>query len=318
MGLRSWGRLVALIGAALIVAGCGQTGSAEAVPQGATAQPKVHRAASGALLYVAFDETVYVFKYPTLKQVETFKPPSWLGFNGASNPNDGDMCFDNYSTVYLFAHGATKPYASVGAPSETESFDCALDPVTKNLAVTYSKSGAGNTWVDVYSNPSGSPTKYSSSAMNYIEYAAYDADGDLFVDGQAVAGYGLLELPKGGSAFITLSTGSFAPSGPLAWDGQYMTITEGRNIYRFQTSGSSITIVGETATKDSPGFTHFAIQGDQAVGKANEQGSGEKNSRWFGVWHYPQGGRPFTSVQLIRKNKKDIIGTILVSVAPSH
>jgi hypothetical protein len=314
--MKQIGRYTLVIIAALAVAGCGGAGTA--VPQGAMTQSRAHKASSssGDLLYVTYGHEVYVLTFPTLKKVETFTPPTWLGFNGASNPNDGDMCFDNDKSVYLFAHGGTKPYAAIGTPTEGESnFDCAWDPTTNGLAITVDSFTKG-TWVNVYTNPSGYPTTYSSPSLNFMEYAAYDGDGNLFVNGQGPSGGALVELPKGGNKLVTLSTGTLSPYGPLAWDGNYMTLPQRRDIYRFETSGSSLTIVGKTVMKDTTVPMQITIAGDLIVGDAiNQSGNGHVNGRWLGLWNYPKGGKPYTAIRFVRK--KEGIGTVLVSVAPS-
>ena len=77
--MKQIGRYTLVIIAGLAVAGCGGAGAT--VPQGAITQSRAHQASgsSGDLLYVTYGHEVYVLTFPTLKKVETFTPPTWLG-----------------------------------------------------------------------------------------------------------------------------------------------------------------------------------------------------------------------------------------------
>jgi len=299
-----------------MLAGCGgQIGSTGAVPQAAS-QARAHRAKSDDLLYLSLGSKMYVFKYPSLDKVTIFKAPTWVGFHGASNPSNGDMCFDNYFTVYLYKHGQTAPYASLVPPSDNGSFDCALDPGTNSIAMTITTQDEKQL-IEVYSSPSSNPTSYSISQLRYLEYAGYDGAGNLFVDGETGSGYGLAELPKGGNEFVMLSTGSVVPDGALAWDGQHMTMATFQDIYQFEVSGSSISVIGKTVLKGaSVGLPRLAIEGDRLIGAARNRSSHEKHTKWLGIWSYPEGGKPLATMPLVSRHNP--IGTVLISVAPSH
>lgn len=55
--------------------------------------------------------------------------------------------------------------------------------------------------------------------MTYISSVAYDNAGNLFVDGLYGNGYfRMAELPKGSSAFTTLSLNARVFAGAIQWD----------------------------------------------------------------------------------------------------
>src|ERR1700688_3707244 len=112
-----------------VLAGCGgsQTSAqASIVPQGAMAQRRAHGSSgsSGDLLYVVLYKYLSIYTYPKLKKLKTLNTGTWLGLRGDSNPNNGDMCFDNYAQVFVFKHGATQPYVTIPQPPSAETFDC--------------------------------------------------------------------------------------------------------------------------------------------------------------------------------------------------
>lgn len=306
--------------AVFVLAGCGGTGTA--VPLGAMTQSQAHQASgsSGDLLYVVLGHYLSIYSYPHVKRLKIIDTGTWLGIWGASNPNTGDMCFDNYGQVILYAHGATQPYLTIAQPPSAETFDCAFDPTTNNLAITYN-GGSDNSWVSVYSSPyDGSPTEYSDPGMTYIQWAAYDATGDLFVDGENASGGEILvdELPKGSSSFIELKPNQeLAPIGPLQWDGRYLTMTVQNVIYRFTVSGSGLKVIGKTAYDHLPESDTFTILGSTAFGRGLHDG--RSGGRHLGFWRYPNGRKPFNLIRIFRspEDKEYYVDAATVSVAPS-
>ena len=177
-------------------------------------------------------------------------------------------------------------------PSGAESFDCAFDATTNNLAITYNEHN-GPYYVAIYSSPyNGQPSIYSDLNMRYVKYAAYDAAGDLFVDGQdeRYCECRIFELPKNSSKLIELQRNSQLTAGPLQWDGQHMTMVVQSVIYRFSVSGRSVTVVGKTAYERAATSDFFTIQGNTAIGRAMHRGNSGK--RFLGFWHYPHGRKP--------------------------
>ena len=95
------------------------------------------------------------------------------------------------------------------------------------------------------------------------------------------SGYELAELPKGENTFTMLSMGSLVPDGALAWDGQHMTMATFKDIYQFEVSGSSISVVGKTTLNGaSVGLPRLAIEGDRLIGAARNRSSHSRQCRW--------------------------------------
>ena len=166
-------RLLAILPVLALLAACAQN-AATTLPQ-SPAQSRLDRASgsSGDLLYVPLGFHLSIYRYPDLKRIKVVNTsPVVLGLWTDSDKNTGDMCFDNYSEVFVFKHGATQPYVTIPEPPSAESIDCALDSATNNLAITYSVGGgSNNNWVSVYRSPyDGSPTTYSDPGMGYMQF----------------------------------------------------------------------------------------------------------------------------------------------------
>lgn len=315
--------LLGLLAAAVMLPGCGGSQNS-ALPQAVEAQSRVHGASdsSGDLLYAAAGFHLSIYSFPDLKRLKIVNTwPNALGLWTASDISTGDMCFDNYSQVYVYQHGATQPYVTIPEPSSGESFDCAFDSSTNDLAITYNEDN-GPYYVSIYKSPyDGGPSNYTDSNLRYIKYAAYDADGDLFVDGQDENGCEcrLFELPKGASNFIELQRNYQLTAGPLQWDGQYMTMAVQSVLYRFTVSGSSVTVVGKTAYQKVTSGDAFAIRGNTAMGWVLHKGVAGK-FRHIGFWRYPKGTKPFRIIKVFTR-AKDLdwgAGIPVISVAPSR
>ena len=314
--------------AATVLAACGGSqppiGAPGAMPHGTMTQNRVHQLSgySGDLLYAPVGYHLSIYSYPDLKRLEIINTfPNPLGLWADSDPNSGDMCFDNFGDVYVFKHGATQPYATISQRSG-ETQDCAFDPVTDDLAITYWDDNPSlHSWVSIYKPPyDGTPTEYSDAGMPFMLYDAYDASGDLFVDGQDTLGCECLydELPKGSKTFIEFEDSQLG-AGSLRWDGQYMTVTWPNVIYRFTVSGSMLTVVGKTAYEDVTRDDGFNMHGNTAMGWALHKGLQGKG-RHIGFWHYPNGDEPFKVIKVFSR-PKDLdwaAGIPVVSVDPSR
>jgi len=317
--------LTALFVVALLT-GCDGQSARPSLPQSVTERRA--RGASGSngdLLYVPLGFHLSIYSYPDLKRIRVVDLwPLALGLWTSSDPKTGDVCFDNYAEVLIFKHGATSPYVTIAQPPSAETIDCALDPATNDLAITYSVAGSNDNWVAVYKSPyNGSPKAYSDPGMAYMQFAGYDADGDLFIDGESSpSGCECLvdELAKGSGKLIELQKNeALAPVGPLSWDGQYMTMTVENVIDRFTVSGSTVTVVGKTSYNDVTSGDSFAFQGSTAIGRVLYKGA-DRKLRHIGFWQYPNGQNPFKIIDVFR-TKKDLdwaVGIPAISVAPSE
>jgi hypothetical protein len=317
---------LALCAALAVLAGCSALGSpsvprdAQAFGAAASGGRARHAKSDGELLYATIGNNTYVYGYPSMKPVQTLKT-GWLGFKGGSDSNNGNMCFDTYGPVYVYAHGGKQPIAKIDPFSNADTFDCAFDPTTHDLAITI-MNGEQKPQVVVYSSLSGNPATYADPNMADYYYVGYDDNGNLFVDGIAGSGHWLLdELPKGASSFVELTVDGGPPGyDTLRWDGTYMTVRCLKVIYQFTVSGSTATIVGTTSLKGDSNYSEDTIAGDALLadhpGKYN--GSSPHDARLLGLWHYPKGGNAYDVVKIPRPSKKDSLGTVLLSVAPSE
>ena len=182
--------------------------------------------------------------------------------------------------VLEFAHGGTTPIATINISAGVPA-SCAVDNGTGNLAVTM----INNDNVVVYARGSGSGTTYAAPFQPF--FSGYDSKGNLFVDGSGQTP--LAELAKGGSAFIPISTDqTIVFSGGVQWDGHYLAVgdQETSDVYRFNVSGSSATLVGTTPLNGG-NAGGFWIQKHRLVTSQ----SGDVD-----LWKYPAGGSPVKQI----------------------
>jgi hypothetical protein len=329
MELSRMRRLAALTTAVIFVfAGCGGAGTT--VPLGAMTQSRAHQASASRmllkakgedLLYVVTNNETDIVTYPGLKKVGHLGRPVAFYGTATSNPNNGDVLFDSGVPVE-FSHlgafiGAFEP------PTGYYSSDAAFDPTTNNIAVTVAEDGERSKGgaVYVYTSLSGTPTKYVLSVLA-PSFLGYDGQGNLFVDGADISDgeWTLMELPKGGSTFTTITLNqAFKSMSGIQWDGQYITLTDRTTIYRLQISGSTGAVVGGTSLKgafsDLGNFHNFWIQGSTVIGPASVPG--QQNSKYLGFWDYPQGGKPIRLLKTLTTHRRSSIVDATVSVAPS-
>ncbi|MGC1379753.1 MAG: hypothetical protein WA814_01875 [Candidatus Baltobacteraceae bacterium] len=292
--------------AAGILAGCGGVSQSQLAPRAPMAQPERERswmlpgAASTALLYVALYERneVTVYSYPGLKLEGRL--------TGLQLPQD--LCTDKKGDVFVvnsypsgvveYQHGGTKPIATLD-DSGQYAVSCGVDPVTGDLAVTNFHtyfSGPGS--VAIYARAKGEPTLYSDSKMPYVFFCGYDANGNLYVDGQQRSGSGsfqLAEIAKGQKSFVNikLQGSSILFPGAVRWDGTYVDV--GDQQYQvvgthwdsaiFRTTGSGGEIAGVVPLTGSNDVVGFTIGGTTLVGA--DDGLGH-----VALYKYPAGGKP--------------------------
>lgn len=252
------------------------------------------------LLYVSDYETnnVYAYSFPRGKLrgvlagiLKNFVLPTGLCSDNAGNVFVPDSA---NSTVLEFAHGSTKLVKTLIDSNELP-YSCAVDDTTGNLAVVDLESASGAGGVSIYSRARGLPKTYDYGFIYKWYFAAYDDEGNLFVD----ASYDLpseplafVELPKGQKGFETVTLDqTFGAPGGVAWDGSYLAVGDAKSsiIYRFVIAGSSGTQVGATRLRRAREVAQFAIVGKTVVG-ANFHGHS------VAFWKYPAGGVPAKSL----------------------
>ena len=147
-------------------------------------------ALAGNLLYVSDTNRneVDVYSYPAAQLKGKL--------TGFSNPHG--MCVDAAGDVYMtsggsseifeYAHGGTKPIATLQDPGYFPKA-CSVDPTTGNLAVMNFQQTAASGNVVIYTHAKGKPKAYEAPNMFFYYFTEYDANGNLFIDGDAMDGH---------------------------------------------------------------------------------------------------------------------------------
>jgi hypothetical protein len=188
--------------------------------------------------------------------------------------NSGDDEIDEY------AYGGTSPIATL-SESAGEAAGCSLNS-KGDLAVSILGSGD----IVIFTGHTGSGTTVADG-LDSTYFIAYDAKGDLFVDGITEQDtYGMSEMAAGSSSFSTVSlpnTPEFP--GGLQWDGKYITFNdqEAHEIYQYTVSGDVATLEG---TVDLNG-TSDCVQTWIAKKLVYCPDAGNENAT---VFKYPAGG----------------------------
>jgi hypothetical protein len=195
--------------------------------------------------------------------------------------------------AYEYVHGGTKPIAQIHVPyTRGFALGCAVDPTTGNLAVLVAN-GNGRGFVEVWAGARSS--KPASFDVPFFPNAcAYDANGNLFVDGSVgstqIFSFG--ELLKGTSRVETvkLDRRPYNFPGGIAWDGTYVDLGDNDGagygkIYRIAVSsyeGHVVAIVHFARLNYAP---MFAVRGGWLVGTSGGY------AHEVSLWHFPAGGQ---------------------------
>jgi hypothetical protein len=127
---------------------------------------------------------------------------------------------------------------SVGMPSS-----CAMNTGGDLAVGILTGSAAGD--VVIYKHASGSGTAMTTPLTGGEYFDGYDNHGNLFADGFKGSAFELVELPKGGTKFQTITTSnSIGFPGSVQWDGTYLTVLDqtANNIYQYTVSGTKATL----------------------------------------------------------------------------
>ncbi len=291
MTLRSPSMALALF-VALLSACSGTSSTLTGAPPNVTFARHAHSwmapGASGRnLLYVADPGIGAVVVYTYL--------PGPIGFvgllSGASSP-EGE-CVDaaqnlwvtgSYDVLFEYPHGATSPSAILSDPLGATS--CSVDPMTGNLATV---NGSVSDEIAIFKHAQGPPKVIADAAFHQVNACAYDASGNLFVDGLSNSEtFTFAELVKGARHFrpIVLNQ-TFSEPGDVRWDGKYVVVDDPRGavLYRFSISGGTGTEVGSTPINGAGYLYHFFVEGDRAIAPfQDDQGS------FVNLYKYPAGG----------------------------
>jgi hypothetical protein len=252
------------------------------------------------LLYVSDYETndVYAYSYPQGKLrgvlagiLENFVLPTGLCSDGAGNvyvPDSED------STVLEYAHGSTKVAKRLIDANELP-YSCAVDRTTGNLVVVNLESASGAGGVSIYARARGLPKTYRYGFLYKWDFAAYDDEGNLFVDAsydlpsEALA---LVEMRKGKKFLETITLDqAFGAPGGVAWDGTHLAVGDAKSsiIYRFSIAGNYGTEVGAMQLRRARGVAQFVIDKESIA-------AADFHDRSVAFWTYPAGGKPVKSL----------------------
>ena len=250
--------------------------------------------ASGALLYVTNGSTeAYVLSYPALKKIATIS-----GFQrsiGACADTKGNVWItDNFPRqIDEFKHGATKPVVKLTLPNSESPLQCAIDK-KGNLAVSAMGAGSsGPGYVLIYKGGKGKPQVITDSNFVSAMFLAYDAKGDLFLDGTASNNaFEYAELLPGKKTFtpVALKQQIGYPGG-LAFDGRNIALGDQQSSVIYRTKGTKVT--GKvTLGGGSHALFGYVIDGSTLIALDNG------GTQAVETYKYPAGGAPLKTVEL--------------------
>jgi hypothetical protein len=241
----------------------------------------------------------YVFNYYGT-YASIFDYPKSTHQIGQINGDGGQGC-----TNVLYGYGK-KIMWNIGGPSQVTEYKVPDTPI-KTLPFPYSfptscamntsgdlavgvffESGPGGGDVVIFKNATGSGTIYSTPLIaEYFD--GYDNKGNLFADGfTSNSSFGLVELPKGSSKFVTINTSNTVQfPGSVQWDGTYLTVFDQIQsaLYQYTVSGTTATLKGTVQlTGASDCAQTWIVKGLVYCGDAGND-NGE-------VFKYPAGGSP--------------------------
>lgn len=252
---------------------------------------------SGELLYVSDigAESVDVFSYPAKKLVGTL--------TGFVEPNG--LCADKKGNVFVadsfdariveYAHGGTSSIATLGTGGIP--IDCAVDPGSGDLAVTFYTNAKNSGSFSIYKNATGFGTSYAGLYRTF--FCTYDGSGNLFLDGFNTGGnVALGELAKGASSMLAINPQGFDPgwAGGLQWDGKNLALGDQiadkyspsksyRNaVYKISISGQVAPLIKTVPLLGGQDIIQFWLDGQTIIGPDASRGD-------VANYKYPKGGK---------------------------
>jgi hypothetical protein len=294
--------------AAALISACGGSQSSIEPPETIQANriDSGSRHDQGSIAVGAYARSL-LYVYANDVAVYTYPRGDPLGLLGVG----GDLCSDRFgnvvvagtagaSLVWVYAHGASKPFATMYNPGNPGG--CSVDPSSENLAVAGAFPGSVVIWPYNPKRGWGLAHRYFDPNMQESTYSAYDPQGNLFLDGETYGGsFILAELPKGSSTFTTITLNRLIHKpGSMQWYGRYLVIEDAGKtysnpavIYRYAINGSSGHRVSVTTLTDSFPDAQFLIQGRTVIGPLSY-----KSGPGLGFWRFPTGGTPFRTLSM--------------------
>jgi WD40 repeat protein len=248
---------------------------------------------SGALLYVLNGGTNPSVEFVTFPQGRYAGTLAAYGYPEAlCSDTSGDVWVPFYTSgkvlVAEYAHASTTPVAKLEAPMRAAN-GCAVDPSSGDLAVLSNAGIDGNGEIAIWAAAKGKPKKYRT-AFEGVN-AAYDNEGNLFVDGMVSSSVVFEELPRGAKKlhFVAIEHGGISHGGSVQWDGTYIAVVgdqlRRRPIWRLSIVNFKAKIVQTVDLRGTPYQTAFWTNGSTIVAT-------QRDTRVVGVWNYPTGGAP--------------------------
>ncbi len=254
------------------------------------------------LLYVsdAGRFTVDVYTVPELKlagKISGIDRPQ-----GECSDGDGNVWITSTQGLEIleFAHGGKTPIKVLGDPAGYPA-GCAIDPVTKDLAVTNMRGFSGAGSVLIYRHAAGVPAIYQNPAQYYYFLAAYDSHGTLYASGQtAAAAYSLSALYPGRHALASLAIkgATLYFPGTVEWLGSTLILGDqlcgnkkGSCLYRASVTGKTVNVAGVTYLNGACDVAQ-AIIGKREVIGGNVAQCGRGGKSGVDLWRFPAGGDP--------------------------
>lgn len=262
-------------------------------------------ASRGDLLYVSdlFDDVVWVYSYPRVRLVGELSITTPTGMCADAK---GDVWIPNADghQIFEYAHGGTAPIGMHTLPFEV-TYACAINAINGDLAVVnYCLQNAGYVCTDrggagsimIYKKSKRLPERYRDFPHIFTMYfGAYDAAGNLFVDGVSDAdAFSLAELPHGADKMknLTVDRTIYYPGG-VQWDGTHLDVGDQQagdkltsSIHQIQVTGNQASVVSTTILGGSFQVGGFWLDGASVIGADFRARSSDVR-----VWEYPTGGK---------------------------
>ncbi|HEX3456989.1 MAG TPA: hypothetical protein VHR97_03460 [Candidatus Baltobacteraceae bacterium] len=198
--------------------------------------------------------------------------------------------------IYIYKHGATQATRTLPAPNS--AYSCAVDPRSRDLAVTTEVST-----VAIYRHSRGTPQVYP--AHSFTGYPAYDDAGNLYLARPAGGYYEVAVLTNGTLHSIKFDQEIFGLV-HLQWlDGLLVVTTHAhggsqnyhQDVYAIQINGSYQghvvqSLALDRKNREEPPKTPVDwVEGDALMAPGHNRGA-------LDFWNYPGGGDPERSVRL--------------------
>ncbi len=307
-----------LIAAAAVLAGCGQLPATSSAPQPVeqSSRPnEMHSDGWGSWMSPEAKHEDLVYVTNTLSNnVSVY---AWMGHKlvgvlaginapyGLCSDKNGDVWVVGWGWNQLreYAHAGTKPLKVLRVDDpNADLYDCSVDPLTGNLAVT----NWGYNWYQgytlIYPHASGTPKSYNGERIWFFYGCSYDDKGNLFVDGwdaYVFDVFSLAELPRGATSFHRiLLLPSIDPTilGGVQWDGKYVAIGNMGSVVEYSVRGRFATLKGYTPLTPHWPLGDFWIRtfanGEREIVAPDRAGGPYA----FQYWKYPAGGNALGTV----------------------